>query len=239
MAYDYTPAQQLAINTRNKSLLVSAAAGSGKTATLTERIIRSLTDSDSPADISRMLVATFTRASAADLRVKISAALSKKLEAEEGKKTVEATKKQLENQLNDQKKQVSKMSLENAKLSKELEKLRANPEKVIETVYEPSPGQIEEIKAIMQGEAEARLREEFELEQSKKIKQLQETYQKNERMQDSRVLEVNVLLTQVQTIFGCISYNLNEIGDSEYYSKIHNALDQLLKNAFGFSLKEA
>lgn len=72
----WTERQQAAINTRDKTLLVSAAAGSGKTATLTRRIIESLIDKDSPADISRMLIVTFTRASAADLKTKISKALS-------------------------------------------------------------------------------------------------------------------------------------------------------------------
>ncbi len=75
MAREWTAAQAAAIGERNKTLLVSAAAGSGKTATLTERIIRSLTDEAAPGDISRMLVVTFTRASAADLRQKIAAAL--------------------------------------------------------------------------------------------------------------------------------------------------------------------
>lgn len=79
MATNWTDAQLSAINTRDKTLLVSAAAGSGKTATLTERIIRSLTDRESPADISRMLIVTFTRASAADLKAKISKALSEKM----------------------------------------------------------------------------------------------------------------------------------------------------------------
>ena len=82
MAYDYTPAQQLAINTRNKSLLVSAAAGSGKTATLTERIIRSLTDKDTPVDIDSLLVVTFTRAAASELRQRISSSLSDALAAD-------------------------------------------------------------------------------------------------------------------------------------------------------------
>ncbi len=76
MARIWTPAQSAAINTRGVDLLVSAAAGSGKTATLTERIIRSLTDRESPADISKMLIVTFTRASAADLRQKIFSAIS-------------------------------------------------------------------------------------------------------------------------------------------------------------------
>ena len=72
----WTEAQLSAINTCGKTLLVSAAAGSGKTATLTERIIRSLTREDAPADLSRLLVVTFTRAAAADLKAKISTALS-------------------------------------------------------------------------------------------------------------------------------------------------------------------
>ena len=60
MATQWTEAQKIAINTKNKTLLLSAAAGSGKTSTLTERIIRSITDPDSPADISKMLIVTFT-----------------------------------------------------------------------------------------------------------------------------------------------------------------------------------
>ena len=73
----FTPAQQVAINTRNKTLLLSAAAGSGKTTTLTERIIRSITEEG--ADISKMLIVTFTRASASDLKTKITAAINKAL----------------------------------------------------------------------------------------------------------------------------------------------------------------
>ena len=77
----WTDEQLSAINTRDKTLLVSAAAGSGKTATLTERIIRSLTDKDSPMDIDSILVVTFTNAAAAELRAKISKALSEAVEA--------------------------------------------------------------------------------------------------------------------------------------------------------------
>lgn len=76
MAHKPTPAQQAAIDERNKTLLVSAAAGAGKTTTLTRRIIESLLDPEHPADISRMLVITFTRASAADLKDHIAEALS-------------------------------------------------------------------------------------------------------------------------------------------------------------------
>lgn len=79
MARNWTPAQRAAIDTRGQTLLVSAAAGAGKTASLTERIIRRLTDPESPAEISRMLVVTFTRAAASELRERISAALSEAL----------------------------------------------------------------------------------------------------------------------------------------------------------------
>ena len=76
MAREWTPAQAAAIDERDRTLLVSAAAGSGKTATLTERIIRTLTDPEKKGDISRMLIVTFTRSAAAELRVRISAALN-------------------------------------------------------------------------------------------------------------------------------------------------------------------
>jgi ATP-dependent helicase/nuclease subunit A len=75
----WTSSQKEAIELRGKNLLVSAAAGSGKTATLTERIIRSLTNTENPADISKMLVVTFTRAAASELRMKISRALAQAL----------------------------------------------------------------------------------------------------------------------------------------------------------------
>ena len=71
----WTDEQLSAIDTRDKTLLVSAAAGSGKTATLTERIIRSLTDENDPVDIDSLLVVTFTVAAANELRAKISKAL--------------------------------------------------------------------------------------------------------------------------------------------------------------------
>ncbi|MBQ4327128.1 MAG: UvrD-helicase domain-containing protein [Clostridia bacterium] len=78
----FTEAQNKAIDTRDKTILVSAAAGSGKTTTLTERIIRLLTNKDDPADIGRFLIVTFTNASAADLRSKITSAVSKALAAD-------------------------------------------------------------------------------------------------------------------------------------------------------------
>lgn len=77
MEKTWTSAQSAAIQTHDKTLLVSAAAGSGKTATLTERILRSLINDE--ADIEKMLIVTFTRASAAELRTRISSALSEAL----------------------------------------------------------------------------------------------------------------------------------------------------------------
>ena len=80
METKWTEEQLSAIDTRDKTLLVSAAAGSGKTATLTERIIRSLTDPVSPMDIDSILVVTFTKAAAGELRAKIQRALTKAVE---------------------------------------------------------------------------------------------------------------------------------------------------------------
>lgn len=80
----WTSAQQCAMQLYGRDILVSAAAGSGKTATLTERIIRSLTapeDAPNRGDISRMLIVTFTRAAAAELRARISGALSNAIAA--------------------------------------------------------------------------------------------------------------------------------------------------------------
>ncbi len=76
MGRSWTPSQEAAMSIGGKTLLVSAAAGSGKTSVLTERIIRSLTDTEHPADLSRMLVVTFTRAAAAELKGRIAKALT-------------------------------------------------------------------------------------------------------------------------------------------------------------------
>ena len=78
----WTDEQRSAIELRGRSVLVCAAAGSGKTATLTQRIIERLTDENEPADISRLLIVTFTRAAASELREKIYTALSSALEAD-------------------------------------------------------------------------------------------------------------------------------------------------------------
>ncbi len=79
---EWTEAQLTAITASGCDLLVSAAAGSGKTAALTERLIRKLTDADTPAELSRMLIVTFTRPAAAELRERIGKALSEAIEAE-------------------------------------------------------------------------------------------------------------------------------------------------------------
>lgn len=84
MAREWTSAQKTAIDERNRTLLVSAAAGSGKTAVLTERIIRSLCDPDHPTDISRLLVVTFTRAAAGEMRARIAKALGEALSLSPG-----------------------------------------------------------------------------------------------------------------------------------------------------------
>ena len=84
MAFSPTESQKRAIEIRDKSILLSAAAGSGKTATLTRRIIESLTDKENPLDLSRMLIVTFTRAAASELRERISSALSKALAEDPG-----------------------------------------------------------------------------------------------------------------------------------------------------------
>ena len=74
---NWTNEQSRAIETRDKSLLVSAAAGSGKTATLTERIIRSLTDTENPVCVDSLLVVTYTKVAAAELKAKVSKELSR------------------------------------------------------------------------------------------------------------------------------------------------------------------
>ena len=80
----WTPAQKAAMGTLGRTLLISAAAGSGKTATLTERIIRRLTDPVAPAELSRLLIVTFTRAAAAELRERIGAALTEAIGRDPG-----------------------------------------------------------------------------------------------------------------------------------------------------------
>ena len=79
---NWTPEQRQSIDARGGSLLISAAAGSGKTAVLVERIVALITDPHHPVDVDRLLVVTFTRAAAAEMRGRLSAALSKKMAEE-------------------------------------------------------------------------------------------------------------------------------------------------------------
>ncbi len=76
----WTIAQQKVIDTRNKNILVSAAAGSGKTAVLVERIISMISEGEKPIDIDHLLVVTFTNAAAAEMRERIGKAIDKKLQ---------------------------------------------------------------------------------------------------------------------------------------------------------------
>ena len=82
MAISFTDRQRQVIDTHGCNLLVSAAAGSGKTAVLVERIVKMVSDAEHPADIDRLLVVTFTNAAAAEMRERISAALNDRLAKE-------------------------------------------------------------------------------------------------------------------------------------------------------------
>ncbi|MBE7037071.1 MAG: helicase-exonuclease AddAB subunit AddA [Ruminococcaceae bacterium] len=82
MAREWTQAQKAAIDARNADVLVAAAAGSGKTAVLVERIIKRISDDQQPVDIDRLLVVTFTNAAASEMRQRIGEALTKRLEEE-------------------------------------------------------------------------------------------------------------------------------------------------------------
>ena len=74
----WTPEQRQCIEAHDGTLLVSAAAGSGKTTVLVERILRRVTDETAPLALDRLLVVTFTKAAAAEMRVRLSKALSEK-----------------------------------------------------------------------------------------------------------------------------------------------------------------
>ncbi|MCR4675185.1 MAG: helicase-exonuclease AddAB subunit AddA [Lachnospiraceae bacterium] len=75
---EFTKEQQQVIDVRNRDVLVSAAAGSGKTTVLVERIIGKITDKEHPIDIDHILVVTFTKAAAKEMREKIRNAIEKK-----------------------------------------------------------------------------------------------------------------------------------------------------------------
>ena len=80
MAIRFTEDQQKVIDTRRKNVLVSAAAGSGKTAVLVERIVSLVCDEKNKIDIDELLVVTFTKAAAAEMRERVCRRISEKLE---------------------------------------------------------------------------------------------------------------------------------------------------------------
>lgn len=89
MGMKFTPEQQRVIELHNSNILVSAAAGSGKTAVLVERIIRMICDGEHPADIDRLLIVTFTNAAAAEMRERIAAGITARLEADSGNEHIQ------------------------------------------------------------------------------------------------------------------------------------------------------
>ncbi len=78
----WTIPQQHCISSRGGSVLVSAAAGSGKTTVLVERVLRRLTDAAHPIDIDRLLIVTFTKAAAAEMKQRLSARIGDLLAAD-------------------------------------------------------------------------------------------------------------------------------------------------------------
>ena len=85
MGMTWTEEQKKVIDVRNKNVLVSAAAGSGKTAVLVERILSIVCgdmEGEEPVDVDRLLVVTFTKAAAAEMRERVGLALERRLEAD-------------------------------------------------------------------------------------------------------------------------------------------------------------
>ena len=79
MAEELTPQQRKAVEDRGGKLLVSAAAGSGKTKVLVDRLMSYLLDPEKPANIDDFLIITYTKAAAAELRGKIAAKLTERM----------------------------------------------------------------------------------------------------------------------------------------------------------------
>lgn len=80
----WTEAQQAAIDSRKGTILVSAAAGSGKTSVLVQRVIERITDKENPTSVDNLLVVTFTKSAAAEMRERIAATLGKMIEEDPG-----------------------------------------------------------------------------------------------------------------------------------------------------------
>ena len=79
MAVKWTEEQKKVITLRDRNILVSAAAGSGKTAVLVQRILSKIMDPLKPVDIDRLLIMTFTRAAAGEMRERIERGLDQAL----------------------------------------------------------------------------------------------------------------------------------------------------------------
>ena len=85
----WTNDQKNAILAKNGAVLVSAAAGSGKTAVLVERVIQILTDKNTPCDVDKLLVVTFTKAAAAEMKERINTRISEMLISEPENKNLQ------------------------------------------------------------------------------------------------------------------------------------------------------
>lgn len=95
MSVTWSKDQQKIINSRNQTLLVAAAAGSGKTAVLVERILSRISDEENPVDIDHFLVVTFTNAAAAQMRERLDDAIEERLAMlDEGAKLYKRLKRQ-------------------------------------------------------------------------------------------------------------------------------------------------
>ena len=77
MGVTFTPEQKQVIDLRDRNILVSAAAGSGKTAVLVERIITRLTKDQNPIDVDQLLIVTYTEAAASEMKERIRTAIEK------------------------------------------------------------------------------------------------------------------------------------------------------------------
>ena len=75
----WTIEQKQCIEARGGTVLVSAAAGSGKTSVLVQRVVERIADRDNPLDVDRLLVVTFTKAAAAEMKQRLSAALAERI----------------------------------------------------------------------------------------------------------------------------------------------------------------
>ncbi len=84
MSVAWTEDQRRVIDTRNSNILVSAAAGSGKTAVLVERILALITDPEHPVDVDRLLITTFTNAAAGEMRARIGKRIGELLKEDPG-----------------------------------------------------------------------------------------------------------------------------------------------------------